>query len=411
MSQSNNKEQILLQYSKLIKYCEDNDYKGWDPYDGLNSKIFNFIPLLRNLPILRLAVIQVFKRSPFNFRKVAFVPKQYNTKALGLMLSGYCNIYEAITEGNSLSKYLGSKKKILERINYLANLVIDLRSVGDYHGACWGYGFGWQSKAFYLPPSTPTVVATSFVVEALLRAYEITKKTKYLDIALSSADFILKDLNRIPKVNGFMFSYSPLDNRAVYNATLLGSKTLSLIYKYSKNECLRKFVIQSLEPILTVQNSDGSFPHSDQVGNKWRDNFHTGFKLESLKVCYDVFKDERLKEVLDKGYNHWITHFFDKENGIAKYYESDTLTSTIDLHCLAQSIPTLYKLNKLSVESDFVEKMIGWANDKMWSKEGFYFFQKKKNQLIKIPYMRWPNSWMFYGISFYLKFLFSDEKN
>ena len=26
---------------KLKKYCEKENFKGWDPYDGLNSKIFN----------------------------------------------------------------------------------------------------------------------------------------------------------------------------------------------------------------------------------------------------------------------------------------------------------------------------------------------------------------------------------
>src|SRR5690554_7826087 len=86
----------------------------------------------------------------------------------------------------------------------------------DYSGACWGYNFDWQSRAFFLPINTPTVVATSFVVEALLNAYEITKNETYYKTAISSAEFIKNDLNRIEKEDGlFMFSYSPLDSRAV----------------------------------------------------------------------------------------------------------------------------------------------------------------------------------------------------
>ena len=227
---------ILYSFLKLKQYCESEHFKGWDPYDGLNSKVFQAIPFLKHSALCRLVVIQGFKRCPINLRSIALVPKGYNAKGIGLFLSGYCNLYHTVKNKPELEQALGSKASIGDRINELAELLIQLQSKG-YSGACWGYDFDWQSKAFFLPANTPTVVATSFVVEGLLSAYEITSNSRYLDCALSSADFILKDLNRIPKPNdSFMFSYSPLDHRAVYNATLLGSKTLSLIYRYTKNE-------------------------------------------------------------------------------------------------------------------------------------------------------------------------------
>ena len=40
----NNKQ--LHIFNKLRQYCESEHFKGWDPYDGLNSKIFQNIPLL-----------------------------------------------------------------------------------------------------------------------------------------------------------------------------------------------------------------------------------------------------------------------------------------------------------------------------------------------------------------------------
>ncbi len=118
-----------------------------------------------------------------------------------------------------------------------------------------------------------------------------------------------------------------------------------------------------------------------------------------------VFNDSLVSEALSKGYNHWISHFFNRKDGIAKYYENDTPDAIIDLHCLAQSIPTLYALRKLNSEEDLVEKMIIWASDNMQAPDGAFYFQKKKNKLNKIKYMRWPNSWMFYGISFYIRHL------
>ena len=61
-------------FISLKEYCEAEDFKGWDPYDGLNSKIFQATPL-KHWDIARLVWIQCFKRSPINFRKLLLVPK------------------------------------------------------------------------------------------------------------------------------------------------------------------------------------------------------------------------------------------------------------------------------------------------------------------------------------------------
>ena len=402
---------VVESLSKLQKYCEAEDFKGWDPYDGLNSRVFNAVPLLKNSALSRLIMIQFFKRSPVNLRRVGMIPKDYNPKAIALFLSGYCNLYEAVIANPALQLGLESPEQLLGKINYLAHLLMDIRSKGNYHGACWGYEFGWQSKAFYLPAYTPTVVVTAFAVDALLRAYQVTRRSEYLDLALSSEGFILEDLNRIPKSVGFMFSYSPLDKRAVYNATLLGSKTLTAVYKYKNEVGLMNQIAQSVRPVLSTQNPDGSFPHSDQVGNKWRDNFHTGFKLESLVHCNRILCDAAVESAIEQGYAHWISNFFDRETGIALYYDNDSINSTVDLHCLAQAIPTLYHLNKLGNELPLVEKTINWAIDNMQSHDGAFYYRKKGNRLNKIKYMRWPNAWMFYGMSFYLKYISENGEN
>lgn len=385
----------------LIKYIENENFLGWDPYDGLNSKVFQATPL-KHCELARLAWIQGFKYSPINFRKLFLVPKGYNAKGVGLFIIGYCNIYKA---QEILGKeILGSQKEILDKINMLSYLLLSLQSKG-YSGACWGYNFDWQSKAFFLPRYTPTVVTTSFAVEGLLSAYEITKCEEYLSTALSATEFILLDLNRIPKEQGYMFSYSPLDYQAVYNASLLGTKTLSLAYYYINDEKLKIAAYNSAQAVCNKQNPDGSFPHSDQVGNKWRDNFHTAFKLESLhffqKYCNDKSFDNHLKQ----GYQYWITNFFIEEEGIAKYYDTDNDNGLIDLHCVGQAIPTLYKLGELEKQKRLVLKLLESAIINMQNiKQGFFYFQKKGKVTNKIPYMRWPNAWMFYGLSYFLLF-------
>lgn len=395
-------------FIKLRLYCEKEDFAGWDPYDGLNSKVFQTIPFLKQSALCRLVVIQGFKRSPVNLRPLSFVPKEHNAKGIALFLSGYCNLYNALRKGIRLDI---SQDDCLEKIHYLARLLLSLKSKG-YSGACWGYNFDWQSKAFFLPRFTPTVVATSFAVEGLLSAYGITKCKEYLSTALSAADFILLDLNKILKEKGYMFSYSPLDHQAVYNASLLGTKTLSLIYHYTNDESLKIAAYNSAQAVCNEQNINGSFPHSDQVGNNWRDNFHTAFKLESLyfyqKYCNDKSFDNHLKQ----GYQYWITNFFIEEEGIAKYYDTDNDNGLIDLHCVGQAIPTLYKLGELKKQKRLVLKLLESAIINMQDiKQGFFYFQKKGKVTNKIPYMRWPNAWMFYGLSYFLLFESEHDQN
>lgn len=391
----------LLDTFKILRdYCEAEQFKGWDPYDGLNSEVFQHIPFLNQSAFVRLLLIQGFKRFPFNIRSLLLVPKNYNTKGLALFLKGYCNLYRSLPATDSSG--MGTEKnELLKNINHLAQLLLQLLSKG-YSGACWGYSFDWQSKAFFLPKDTPTVVATSFVTDSLLSAYEITRKPEYLETALSSADFILKDLNRIEKKRGFMFSYSPLDNRAVYNATLLGSKTLSLLYPYSQNETFKSLAYESVQAVCDLQNPDGSFPHSDQVGNAWRDNFHTGFKLESLTCYQQHCKDKTFEENIEKGYQYWIQNYFDPETGFARYYDR-TDSTFADLHCVAQALPTLYKLNKMQKQEILAGKMLDWAIDHMFDpQKGYFYFQRQGKRINKTPYMRWPNAWMFYGISYWI---------
>ena len=47
----------------------------------------------------------------------------------------------------------------------------------------------------------------------------------------------------------------------------------------------------------------------------------------------------------------------------------------------------------------------------MQSPDGAFYYSKKGNRLNKIKYMRWPNAWMFYGMSFYLKYISENGKN
>ena len=151
-------------------YLQQNNYAGWDVFDGLNSLLFQKLPFHNNR-LIKLVWIQLFKKSPINFRQFAGVPKSHNPKALALFISGLIN----------LARYYENDQYIEEALQ-LSQKLMTLKSSG-YAGSGWGYDFPWQARVFYVPAFKPNMVVSTFVGQALLDLHEVTAETCYLDEA------------------------------------------------------------------------------------------------------------------------------------------------------------------------------------------------------------------------------------
>lgn len=393
-------QKVIDSFRLLREYCEREGFKGWDPYDGLNSKVFQALPFLKKSALCRLVVIQGFKRSPINLRRIALVPKEYNAKGIGLFLSGYCNLYNAVKANPKLAESLGSADSLKSQINELAKLLISLQSKG-YSGACWGYNFDWQARRLFLfPKFTPTVVATNFCATALMESFEITGEKKYLEIALSAANFVIKDLHRSDYKDGFLFSYSPLQgNDTVFNASLLGSRLLSFCYKYTGNEEYRKLAEQSIKACCAGQKENGAWVYGMLPVQSWVDSFHTGYNLDALIAYQEQTGDDKYNKYIEKGFEYYIQNFFEAD-GTPKYY--DNRTYPIDIHCPGQLLVTLARLHKTEEYKNIAEKVINWTIRNMQDKKGYFYYQLKPGVSSKISYMRWSNAFMFNALSHYI---------
>lgn len=388
-------------FNRLRAYCEAENYKGWDPYDGLNSRVFQTMPLLRKSALCRLLTIQGFKRCPINLRRLALVPKEYNAKGIGLFLQGYCNLYNAVCRNELLSSELGTKEELMAKVNELADLLVSLRSNGNYHGSCWGYNFDWQARRLFLfPKYTPTVVATNFCATALFEAYEITGRKDLLEIALSAGEFVMNDLHRHSCKNGFLFSYSPLKgNDAVYNASLLGSRLLSYCYKYSGKEEYMEAARQSVMACCDGQEEDGSWVYGLLNVQNWKDSFHTGYNLDGLIAYEELTNDMSFHEHIEKGFEYYINHFFEYD-GSPKYYYNKKYP--IDIHCPGQLFVTLFRLHKFDEYCPLAESVMVWTIKNMQDRKGYFYYQLKPGLSSKISYMRWSNAFMFCALSYYI---------
>lgn len=396
---------LIDSFIRLKSYCETEDYKGWDPYDGLKSKVANAFLPLKHSAILRLCIIQGFKRCPVNLRRIAIVPKEHNAKGIGLFLQGYCNLYKVIEKKGVAFKELGTTDEVLRKIRYLADLLLQMRSdkmfPGKFHGACWGYNFDWQARRLFLFPAyTPTVVATNFCATALMEAYEVTHDKRYLEVALSAAKFIIEDLHRSEYKDGFLFSYSKLPgNDTVFNASILGSRLLSYCYKYTGNETYKQLARKSIVACCAGQEEDGSWRYGMLPVQKWRDSFHTGYNLDGLIAYQENTGDNSFDENIAKGFDYYINHFF-LDDGTPKYYDNQTYP--IDIHCPGQLFVTLSRLHKFGAFRQTAAKVLQWSIDNMQDPNGYFYYQLKPGMSSKIPYMRWSNAFMFSALSYYL---------
>lgn len=384
-------------FKKLHSFCEAEQYKGYDPYDGLNSKFFQTLPFLPKMRVARLAWIQFFKRSPLNLRKLVGIKKEYNPKALGLFLSSYCYLYMHDNNPDHLKK-----------ISFFIEEIDKCKTTG-YAGACWGYNFDWESRAFFQPKFTPTIVASSFIANALLDAYEITKDEKLLVTARSTCNFILKDLNKSYNESGnYAFSYSPLDKSVVFNASLLGARLLARVYSFTKETELISASKKAIAFCADAQKEDGSWSYGTYSFHQWIDNFHTGYNLECIADYMKYSRDISYSEVVARGFRYYIDTFFTNE-GVARYYSNSTYP--IDIHAPAQLVITLHKLGKLDSHREIMDKVLNWTIDHMQSEQGFFRYQINKYVTSKIPYMRWSQAWMFVSFSIYLNhFMPKSEK-
>ena len=368
---------------RLLNYIESQNYKGYDPYDALNSRLIKLISCKSKW--LRIIFTQFLRRCPINVRPVLRVKKEHNPKAIGLFLWGYSKLFA-----------IQKNEDQLESIEKLLDLLEQLRSKG-YSGNCWGYNFDWQSRTYLRPKGVPTIVNTAFIGHALLDCYEKTAKQRALDMALSIHKFVLKDLHRSKEGESFCFSYTPVDRAIVHNANLLGASILIRLNRYLRDSEIEDSALASLSYSMRYQREDGSWYYAETPHQKWIDSFHTGFNLQALRYCLAEGVGKEYRPQYEKGVRYYAETFF-LADGTPKYYHDKTYP--LDIHCPTQAVVFFSGLQPEYKE--LTERILQWMLVNLWSDKGYFYFRKHANYMNRIPYMRWSQAWAFHALTEYL---------
>ncbi len=369
---------------KLFSYCQSRNWAGIDPYDAVNSRIFQALPFLdRRIP--RLIFTQVMKRSVLNFRPLMLVPPAQNPKALGLFLMSALRL---------------SKLGLLNEQDPTASITKDLESLRSANSKywCWGYSFPWQTRTLLVPRWAPNLVCTTFIANALLDAYEQTGESRFLEMASSSARFVLDELYWTDgeAVAGFAYPLPSMRNN-VHNGNFLGAALFCRVAKHTGDETFLSPALKVARYSASRQRDDGSWKYGESSNQGWVDNFHTGYNLCALRTINGVLEKDEFEPHLQRGFAFYRDHFF-REDGVAKYFHDQTYP--VDIHCVAQSIITLLTLKDLDPGNvQLAQKVLQWAMDHMWDDQGFFYYRILRSCTIRTSYMRWSQAWMLLAMS------------
>jgi hypothetical protein len=376
-------------------------FAGTDPYDGLNSRLL--APVLGRSRLLRLAVIQGVKRSPVDLRPLLMVPAGLNPKGLALVLQG-ASEWPALPDG------VGRRAWLADALLCLASAPDGTPALGSrtiVRGTAdrvatggvslppalgWGYDFAWQNKAFLQPAYYPTVVATSFAVDAL----EDARTPGWQRGSTAAARFVADHLHRHEDADGLCFSYSPGDRTRVYNASLFGARLLAQAAPHvaaEQADVWRADATRGVAWVMARQAADGSWIYGEADHWRWIDNLHTGFILETVLRTAALLGTDRWDEGLARGLAYYRRHLF-ADDGTPRYYS--TKRWPLDPHSFAQGALTFLRLRRFDDHAtEFAGRILARSVEELWDeRRGGFRFQKHAGYAQRIIHMRWSQAWM-----------------
>jgi hypothetical protein len=363
-------------------YVLEEGFRGYDPYDALTSPVFK-APGLRSSRIARRGAQQVLRRIPVNVRPFLGIRKGLSPVTLALVLQAWADL--ALADPAVQPRYAASAARLVSDLERLVS--------PGWSGACWGYEFDWETRDGGFPAGTPTVVATAFVTNGLVRAYEAFGFENAFALCESATEFVVNDLNRTIEPDGsFCWSYSPLDQMRVLNATAKGSRLLAQVYERTGREELREPAERSLRYVHSHQRPSGSWPYAVADPRTYVDNFHTGYVLDALAEYANRTGDTQFTEAADRGWRYYRERFFDEER-IPKYL--DTSRYPIDATACAQSLLTLTRYDDL----DTAARVAEWVVRHMQRSDGSFVYRIHRRYVNRVPYMRWSTAWMLCGLA------------
>ncbi len=371
--------EITRSIGELVAWLKACNYAGYEPYDILNSPLLSG-DWARRQPFATLFIQSAKRFGGLRLRHLLRVPPSRNPKALGLILSAYCDLAAC---GQSTTSEAQSMKRALQA----------LRSPGESE-FCWGYDWDYVSlRGTRLPAFSPNSIATYFCATALLDMAEQFHDVEAREMALSATHLLVTKLNRsVDTTTNLCLSYTPADRTVIYNSSALVGSLLARVAISKRDPEYLGVARRIMHYLADQQRADGAWTYGAGRAQGWIDSFHTGYNLGALLSYQNSTGDCSFEASLRRGYRYYVNTFFTAD-GAPKYFHNALYP--IDVHCCSQAMLTFCDFAAL--DSDARERALriaSWTLDHMRNPNGTFCYQIHRFWTDRTPYIRWGQAWM-----------------
>ena len=380
---------------RFTRWLERVGYGSFDPYDlwgtryGLFARRLYYAKNPIGLPLIA-PILAVETLCP-GLRGL-FVRKLRYATADAQLLLAFLNLHELTQEPRPLEKARDLATGLLQT------------SISGYSGHCWGYPFDWQNNRGLWLRHTPFITATPYCYDAFAKLSEATGESSYLDVAASAARFVFADLNDTPTgPDASAGSYGPFDQTQVVNASAYRCFVLF--------DAARRFGVEGYEAkaqanlnfILQSQRPDGSWLYAlNAPGEAFIDHFHTCFVLKNLYKIWLMKPETAIRDALHRGWAYYRRELFDAaDNPKAFAIEPRTQLVRLEMYNFAEAI-TLGALLKDEIPEAFTlaQKLAGRLVGQHQLPAGHFVTRVFRGGMRhKVPFLRWPQSQLFYALT------------
>jgi hypothetical protein len=355
----------------------------------------------------RLLVTQAVNRVPLPLRDIFGVRKSRNPKGIANFIKAYCAWFEQT--GNQ-----EFKDKAIALGDWLLTSHSAAHGMFAGKGLAWGYNFPWQSPSFLARRHSPNVIVTVFCGEAMLRLYQITKDTKYLDAADEVSRFILIELPVLEETaDAKCIAYVPSGSRwSVININAVTAGFLAKLAYLHRNPTLMAHAKKMITWTLNAAGPEGQWNYTQPFSqsNIGPDNYHTGGILDGIFDYMLASQDQTPRAKYLKSLAYYEQNFFET-SGAPKWRANQSYPH--DVHGSAQGIITFTKARLFdSKHLSTAQNLLAWTLENLQDPAtGRFYYQQKRFFTWKLDLMRWNNSWMMWAMADYLRAAASSGTN
>lgn len=370
------KAKIEQSLRDAISWVQRNEYRGFEPADGNLSWLF---ALTGGQIFPMRAIQQVVLRAPFNIRPLFGIASHESAIGRGYMAWGYLSMYRL--NGDEAMRH--------EAIACLEWLMANRSPHSEKFS--WGDPYEYATRGGRRPYGEPLLIWSSLIGQAFLDAYELLRDERYLRVAESTGNWVLK-LPREDTDRGSCLSYVAYRQASIHNSNAMGAAFLAHLGSLTNNREALSVARSAMAYTCARQQGDGSWYYAEESKYHWIDNFHTSYNLSALKNYRDATKDDSFDKSIDTGLRFYKAHFFETD-GRPKYFHYKTYP--IDIQCAAQAIETLATMADDNPESLALSmKVAEWTIDNMQAEDGHFYYRDLGWKKVRTPMLHWGQGTM-----------------